>query len=297
MFGSVILDVAIGLSFVYLFLSLVGSTITEIVSSILKMRSKNLEEGIRAVLNDPAGKGIAKEFYNHPLIRGLARSGSKPSYIPPRTFALALLDTIAPSDPTKEPASFAQIRDQVKSMSGTYEGLQKTLLLFLDDAEKDIAKVRKNVEQWFDDAMNRAAGWYKRKSQLIILVYAFVIAMGLNVDTIAVSNSLYRDTALRSGLVAAAQQIATSPEEEPADATEKMLEIKAQLEEIQFPLGWKQNGRNTSPNDILDWIVKLLGWSITALAVSLGAPFWFDLLTRFVNIRSAGKKPEELKKT
>jgi hypothetical protein len=36
-----------------------------------------------------------------------------------------------------------------------------------------------------------------------------------------------------------------------------------------------------------------LGWLITAFAVSLGAPFWFDLLNKFVNVRASGKAPEE----
>jgi hypothetical protein len=35
------------------------------------------------------------------------------------------------------------------------------------------------------------------------------------------------------------------------------------------------------------------GWLITILAVSLGAPFWFDTLNRIISIRSAGRAPEE----
>jgi hypothetical protein len=38
---------------------------------------------------------------------------------------------------------------------------------------------------------------------------------------------------------------------------------------------------------------KILGILLTAIAASLGAPFWFDLLNRFVSIRSTGKAPEE----
>jgi hypothetical protein len=40
---------------------------------------------------------------------------------------------------------------------------------------------------------------------------------------------------------------------------------------------------------------NLIGFLITALAVSLGAPFWFDLLNKLVSIRGAGIKPEEKK--
>jgi hypothetical protein len=38
-------------------------------------------------------------------------------------------------------------------------------------------------------------------------------------------------------------------------------------------------------------LMLLAGWLITALAASLGAPFWFDLLGRFINVRNAGKVP------
>ncbi|MGH9962120.1 MAG: hypothetical protein ACREBC_34160, partial [Pyrinomonadaceae bacterium] len=36
-----------------------------------------------------------------------------------------------------------------------------------------------------------------------------------------------------------------------------------------------------------------LGWVLTALAISLGAPFWFDLLNKFIVIRSAVKPHEK----
>jgi hypothetical protein len=38
-----------------------------------------------------------------------------------------------------------------------------------------------------------------------------------------------------------------------------------------------------------------LGFLITALAIALGAPFWFDLLNKFVNLRVSGNKPESTK--
>jgi hypothetical protein len=40
------------------------------------------------------------------------------------------------------------------------------------------------------------------------------------------------------------------------------------------------------------WLTKVLGWFVTGLALSLGAPFWFDLLGKFMNIRGAGPKPD-----
>lgn len=43
--------------------------------------------------------------------------------------------------------------------------------------------------------------------------------------------------------------------------------------------------------------VQVVGWLLTIMALSLGAPFWFDVMKKFVNIRNTGIKPEEKKKT
>lgn len=101
MFGSGIIDLAIGVILVYLFLSLICSVITEWISKKLEMRAKNLEEGIRSLLSDPQGTGHSLKLFDHPLIKGLSKNGRKPSYVPSSLFAIALMDIISPSDPTK----------------------------------------------------------------------------------------------------------------------------------------------------------------------------------------------------
>jgi hypothetical protein len=40
-------------------------------------------------------------------------------------------------------------------------------------------------------------------------------------------------------------------------------------------------------------LFRLLGWLFTALALSLGAPFWFDLLNKFMVVRSTIKPREK----
>lgn len=48
-----------------------------------------------------------------------------------------------------------------------------------------------------------------------------------------------------------------------------------------------------APSDPGNLLRKILGWLLTALGVSLGAPFWFDLLNKLVNLRGAGPRPED----
>jgi hypothetical protein len=295
MFGSAILDVAIGLVSIFLFLSLIGTAINEWVSGMLRMRARNLEEGIRNILNDPDGKGLTQAFYDHPLISSLAKGREKPSYIPSRVFALTLMDVISPTDPGEGSKTIDQIRKSVEKIEN--KGLRKNILIQIDEAGNNIHQARQNIEKWFDEGMERVSGWYKRKIQWITLGFALLITIFLNVDTIAVTNSLYRDPALRAAMVATAQEIARQPigESSTKRAEESIKGIKEELEKIKLPIGWPTASKTeTSPKmTFFDWIVRICGWIITAFAVTLGAPFWFDMLNKFINIRSSGVKPRE----
>jgi hypothetical protein len=99
MFNSQILDVAIGMIFVYLLLSLMCSAANEIIESLLKKRAKHLEEGLGELLQN---KELVAKVYNHSLVNGLfggkykPQSRNLPSYIPSENFALALMDLVLP---------------------------------------------------------------------------------------------------------------------------------------------------------------------------------------------------------
>ena len=87
MLGSTLLDVVIGITFIYLFLSLIGSALTEFFANIRQLRAKNLEQWVLSTLDGPKAKELGDKFYEHPLVKGLMQDGRKPSYIPSRTFA------------------------------------------------------------------------------------------------------------------------------------------------------------------------------------------------------------------
>src|SRR6266700_228292 len=135
MFGSVVLEVAIGLTLVYLLFSLICSAINEFIARLLKWRSKTLEDGIKSMLEgltDAEGKSVANRIYDTPLIRGLIGKGKaltktdlKPTYIPSRTFALALLDIVAPSQKDR-PATFDSVRTSIGNLPDSK--MQKSLL-------------------------------------------------------------------------------------------------------------------------------------------------------------------------
>lgn len=284
MFGSQILEVVIGIIFVYWLLSLIISTLNEVFSRIFSMRARDLEKGIRNLLEDPEGTEFAKKFYDHSLIRGLKRKGKNPSYIPPRTFALALMDIITPADVKGGPKKFEEVRDIVDKIQ--IDKLREAILPLIDKAEFRLNRVYENIEDWFNDAMESVSSWYKQKTQVIVLLLALIVSVGFNADTLMITNNLYADAALRAQVAAMAEEAIrqpVSPESEPS--LEKIKQYQEKLLEVQLPLGWYE-----TPKGIGDWVMKVLGLLLTTIAVSLGAPFWFDLLNKFVSLRPTGKK-------
>ncbi len=249
MFGSGIIDVAIGVILVYLFLSLICSVITEWISKRFEMRAKSLEEGIRSLLSDPEGKGYSVKLFNHSLIMGLSQNGKKPSYVPSSLFAVALMDLIAPSDPTKGSRTIGDLRRGASSNNLPKE-LKETISSLLDDAEGNLKKARENFEKWFDEGMDRVSGWYKRESKKIIFACALVVTLVLNADTISITKTLFRDPTMRAGLVATAQEIAKKPTNNcPKGELENIKLVKEEMNRLQFPLGWTKES------------VATLGWT------------------------------------
>jgi len=276
MFGSNVLDVAIGLVFVYLLLSLLCSTINEqVIARFFALRAKTLEEGITNMLATPQGKELVNQLYENPLIKGLSQNAAsnkprKPSYIPADTFAVALMNTKADQAYKNNP-------------DAANNSIPEALELLINNTKNDPAKVLANIEAWYNETMDRVSGWYKRRVQLIIFALGLVIAVGLNVDTISIITTLSNDSVIRSTIVSAAQGSANSP------TNANLATLQKSIEQVQLVVGWSTS---PLPADVWGWVSKIVGLLATTFAVSLGAPFWFDLLNKFMGFRSSGPPPQ-----
>jgi hypothetical protein len=285
MFSFAALEVALGLIFVYLLLSLACTALNETVSSLLSWRAKFLRQGIANLL-DPAdysnGMQLASKLYAHPLVNGLIRPfppGGRaryPSYIPSRTFVSALLDF----DASGAAHSVEAAIDKVPSAQA------KTALHALyARAEGDVVQFTRSVEQWFDDAMERVSGWYRRRVQLMMWVFAALIVIPLNVDTLRIAQNLWSEDTVRAAVVARADAA------QGGDINEFAKNVDA-IDQLEIPIGW---GVEDRPSGTSDWLLvalfKAIGLVLTAAALTLGAPFWFDMLSKVARIRSGGAPP------
>jgi hypothetical protein len=273
MFGSNVLEVATGLAFVYFSLSLLCSTINEqVIARFFNLRANTLQDGIKNMLADA---GLVEQLYNHPLIQGLSQNAAsgkprKPSYIPANIFAAALVSTDV-------------VQAYKKAPSTASVPIPKALALVMENAGNDAAKELANIEKWYNDTMDRVSGWYKREVQLIIFTLGLVIIAVLNIDTISFIANLSNDTLFRASIVSAAQGAAAT---QPSAGFAGLQQIYAQIQPVA---GWSTA---TLPAGFWGWVVKIVGLLATTFAVSLGAPFWFDVLNKFISFRASGPPPQ-----
>lgn len=306
MLDSVALNVIISLVFIYSLYSLLITTLNEGIAAIFNLRAKTLEKGIKRMLTDNGDKEntIVNQFYQQPIIKFLGENNNKkPSYILSKSFAEALIHlckslVIDAKETEKQLWVGIQKIKEINPETGKY------LEIVYLDTEGDIKEFQKAIENWFNETMDRATGWYKKQTQKITLIIALAVALSFNVNTIGIIKNLSKNPKLASQVVEMADKYAKASKANPNLISDKEMNkqikivfIKAQNvvannTEIQnanaiLGLGWtKEEKKNIGES--------ILGCLITALAISLGAPFWFDLLNKLMQLRGS-KKNESTK--
>jgi hypothetical protein len=242
----------------------------------------------------------------------------RPSYISSDTFAQVLADMLNADSALVKKRFGADVEIDRKD----HKALRGRLNMFtdlIDAGERE--KAEEKIAQWFDNQMERVTGWYKRLNQKILVGIALVATIALNADTIMIANLLWNDSVVREAVVAEATgtvkraravedgRLMPSGEgsetggeiEDPCRGCTKENAVDVAVnsrESRPFPVGWATPTSGTReelrarPYTFTGWFYKLLGFCITTLLVSLGAPFWFDMLSKLVNLRNAGLRPK-----
>ncbi|XZO03188.1 MAG: hypothetical protein ACM65L_05365 [Microcoleus sp.] len=198
---------------------------------------------------------------------------------------------------------YQQIQATVDSMP---ESLKNSLYILAERAEKDggdtqeqLQRFQREIEIWFDRSMERASGVYKRNSRGVAILLGTAIAIGANADTVNIINRLSKDSMLRSTVNLYAQQLVEKNTPAKLDnltnLTKVQNEVGIALDNLAVPFGWSEPNRlEIDPEGNVLWpafLAKVFGWILSGVAISMGAVFWFDVLSKIINIRNAGKKP------
>jgi hypothetical protein len=262
LFGSTVLEAVVGVASVYLILAVFCSAVNEWIAHALDARAKNLKTAMGSIFQNQhlrEGTDFLAAFYRHPVINGLAQQADHVSYLPPRAFSTAVIDLA-----TSHIEGSVAFKDLETGISNLPPGpVRQTLLALIQDAAGDFTRAQINIEHWFDDNMERASGWYRRRAQLWNLGLAVFVTIATNADTLHLLQRFWSEPALR----------AAPP---------------STLLQLGPVIGWSAE---TLHPGTLGWLSRLVGWLLTILAVSLGAPFWFDILNRAVNLRNAARPP------
>jgi len=240
---------------------------------------------------------------------------------------------------TSKDETIARIRAGVTALSITHPQLKQTLYAIMNSMpqtiwqkENELELIRDNIEEWFNNAMNRLTGWYKRRSLITTLLVGILLATIVNVDSINLISRLWREPDLRIAILSNIESILTQDNTTILNVGQ-LSAIQQQFSEISLPVGWL--GSPSSPTsdqvtnlpesctlfprqeneiygilisnqcypiinspqatDLTGWLIKLVGILISGAAASPGASFWFDILKKIINVRLSGANPSELK--
>ncbi|XHR97741.1 hypothetical protein ACFJIV_14405 [Mucilaginibacter sp. UC70_90] len=213
---------------------------------------------------------------------------------------------------------------------GSSAGIRKLLLNFYERAQGDLQSFQKQIETFYNSAMDRASGVYKRSSQFIVFIISVVICASLNVDTINIVNKLWSKQDVLKHTADNVQSTVNQLNKEKYNPNTDFIEFEADkitviknarvdtsktlrdgkkvvnqvstvktfMNNAGIPVGWTAQNTpdlkgKTFCQNFLSLLIKIMGLLLTAVALMLGAPFWFDLINKIVSLRAAGKKPEE----
>lgn len=400
-----ILLILISLVFIYATLSILVSILMEWFNYLTKERGKHLKESIHNLLHDGKNASLGTQFYDHVTIAGLSSLKNRlPDYISSDMFSEAFVDIIAEqnTDPTATSADSPVDQKILKMMTRFESGVNamqpspfKNLMVsFIDKSGKDYTVLKSHLENWYNDYMERVSGWYKLNQRTKLIFIGFVVAIGLNVDSLHLIKVLSLDDNVKNRIVEQADvtvdriqdstknisadgskqndellamiqpvestnKAAVAPKattqyfnqveklmllndsletkqtklkdtvlQHSVDAVNQFNEGVSVLQQLNVPIGWSCNSaplswikcckynptnaqlqqasqtpgiityldhRNSTSGDGNFW-KYLIGIVISGVSLSFGAPFWFDLLVKLVNVRRSGNVPEVVKK-
>ena len=329
MFANSIFDVVIGLMFVFFVCSLAVSGINEFVRKLLNTRAKALWSSVSRMLDEseqapqsdkitprlaaapsrgqpvlesgvPQGGGatsLSKRLFDHPSISRLdptrLNRPSRITHIPPTEFARALVDILTPDDPEGN-KRWDQLGNEITKLP---RPLRSQFQLLYEESQGDVLQFRRAIEGWFDDGMTRVSSWYKKRTRVAMVGYGLFVAVLLNVSAVNLTAELYQNGVVRDAVVQlASTQIAQEDIERCTEPSCIEREIGG-IVDTGLPVLWRSCSRDDGSSVMCGFqdgnaiAGTIIGWLVTAAALSVGAAFWFALLQRAFKLRSnVGRK-------
>ena len=157
--------------------------------------------------------------------------------------------------------------------------------------ERATTQAYDRFQRWFGSAQDRAEQWFQIHVRMVTIVAAILVSVFLQLDTVEIYDKLRHEPKLVEALVKAApgtlEQGAAVQGQPDADARKKAFaDLKAGIDSTGFellPAGWFARW----PAEKFWWFNHLFGLALSAGLLTLGAPFWFNLLKNLMSLRPA----------
>lgn len=342
MSGFPIIDLVIGLIFIYFLLSIINNSLIELVASATRLKAFYLKLWLRETFSNVIRNGQYKgqTFYNviinHAILNNLSEKNNSTNYISPSDFSTAVIEIIT-SDQHQIPDNILNIETSVRGTTIVDDSIKSIFLMYCANARQiankpgsdvtEIDSFKAQIEGWFKNAMDRVSGVFRKKTLLFTVIFATFISIGLNIDSVVLMKYLYSNPQARQQLAANAAKTGSNPafavkyknktnspladtllsmtytlDSLKTDYINKQADILSAYSDINalsLPIGWNANEykiflhQNNYPDDrnarAKFVLSKFIGFLITILAMCLGAPFWFGLLSQIADVRSSIK--------
>ncbi len=310
------LDILIGATTVILIFSMAVTVVTQAFTSFFGRRGKHLMDGLSDLLmqlgidNRELAKSISVGVLSHPLIAGVnQRLGS---VIQRGEFTKLLLDlsTDTGASRLQDDAKAAlkkmlqnngvadpgALLKQIRQAAVQIEAAQPALA---SDVRQTMAILRSStsdyvarVNAWFDQTMDRVSERFTRYTHFVTIIFATLVVLTVQLDTVAVINRLSIDDKFRDDFVSAAvQDYSTAAKTEADKSPEKHVPPKPYYDMLG------KAGLISMPGT--DWfkqmsdVRKYPGMLLSILLISLGAPFWYNVLKDLIGLRSSLAKKDD----
>ncbi len=283
---SQVLEVAIGLVLVYYVLGSIVSWFTKLILEMQETRGKVLEEYLRKIAGDktvdltalPQIKALQPIRYQSPLAVFSSNTVAKKlEKVPVATLVDSFFDLTGLTG--RPDADAAQLRELIHALPES-EGKQ-AMLKWIHQGVTSVNTLRARTHAYFSGLLDQAASKFKAHARSFVISISILLTLLLGTDSIQLAKDLWVNAELRM-LTAGQAQVILEQGAETLDI-KAIIDALSQFSIVKF--GWWQlKGALPENASALDWagfiFLKLLGLGITAIAVSQGSSFWYDLLKK-----------------
>jgi hypothetical protein len=289
-----VLEVVIGLIFVFYVLGSIVSLITQWINEGFQTRGKSLEKHLKKIVGD----NHVGDFVKLPQIQALRPIRYKRWYsfissdIEPKMVEKIPVATLVDSyfDFVGLTASKEITGERLKELINAFpdsEG-KRAITRWVEQGVTDLEELRKRTTAYFAGLTDQAAATFRSHSRSFVIVLSILLTLFLGTDSIQLAQTLWANAGIRSAVVVQAQMEVQMQAAEGTVSEDRIDDLIQQLIDLDIvKIGWWQTEIPPAGSDVSTWarfiVLKIVGLGLTAMAVSQGSSFWYDLLKKLVS--------------